>query len=81
MIAVRRIADSNEWHVIDNPPTEAQLLEEISEYERKIARVRTSGDYHQAWKLHLYRAHLTHRRKLLAAIRDGRPEAWAEYQG
>ena len=72
-------ADITDWHVITNPPTEMQLLDEIGQYEREMARVRSEGDYHQAWKVYLFKAHISHRRKLLAAVRDGRPQAWAEY--
>ena len=79
MMALNGLAESGEWHVIDNPPTEAQLLDEIARYEREMAQVRSDGDYHQAWKVYLFKAHITHRKKLLAAVRDGRPQAWAEY--
>ncbi len=79
MTAVREVVESAEWHVVDNPPSEIQLLDEIAQYEREVARVRSDGDYHQAWKIYLYKSHISHRRKLLAAVRDGRPQSWAEY--
>ena len=79
MTAAFGAADTSDWHVTDNPPTEAQLRDEIAHYEQEIARVRSAGDYHQAWKVYLFTAHISHRRKLLAAVRDGRPQAWAEY--
>ena len=79
MTAVPHGVDDTEWHVVTNPPTEAQLLEEIAQYEREMDRVRSAGDYHQAWRTYLFKAHISHRRKLLAAVRDGRPQAWAEY--
>ncbi len=79
MTAARGVVESTDWHVVDNPPDEAQLLDEIAQYEREMARVRSDGDYHEAWKVYLYTAHISHRRKLLAAVRDGRPQAWAEY--
>lgn len=79
MTALPDVAQSTEWHIVTNPPTEAQLLDEIAQYERQMAHVRSAGDYHQAWKVYLFKAHISHRRKLLAAVRDGRPQAWAEY--
>ena len=79
MTAVHDLVESTEWHVVDNPPTETQLLDEIAQYEHEMTRVRSDGDYHQAWKLYLYKAHISHRRKLLAAVRAGRPQSWAEY--
>ncbi|MDJ0861181.1 MAG: hypothetical protein QNJ87_00185 [Gammaproteobacteria bacterium] len=79
MTAAPGPADASEWHVISNPPSEAQLLDEIAGFEREMERVRSVGGYHQAWKVYLFKAHISHRKKLLAAVRDGRPQAWAEY--
>ena len=79
MTAASGAADTSNWHVISNPPTEAQLLDEIAGFEQEIARVRSTGDYHEAWKVYVLKAHISHRRKLLAAVREGRPQAWAEY--
>ncbi len=71
----------DDWHTLDHRPTESQLRREIAYYEGLAAQLRRSMDPSERWKQHLYKDHASHRRKLLAALRDGRPEAWVEYPG
>ena len=69
----------NDWSLLTTPPTEAQLRKEIRHYLRLALQARNSADINSRWRERLYRDHASHRRKLLAALRDGRPEAWMEY--
>jgi len=82
-IATRDVAKAygDDWRMLDHRPTERQLRREIMYYERLAAQLRRSIDPGEKWKQHLYEEHASHRRKLLAALRDGRPEAWVEYPG
>ena len=68
------------WYTGGTPPSEQQLREEIAYYERKCAELARKADGIELGALSLYRAHALHRKKLLAAVRDGRPEAWQEYR-
>jgi hypothetical protein len=68
-----------QWHVRDAAPSPARLREEIAFYEQKLATIQKPETSHDRGMALVYRAHIRHRRKLLAALRDGRPEAWAEY--
>ncbi len=69
----------NDWNLLTKIPTEAQLRREIRYYLRLAMHARNSSDMNNRWRERLYRDHASHRRKLLAALRDGRPEAWPEY--
>ncbi len=69
----------DDWNLLTRIPTEAQLRKEIRHYLRLAIQVRHSPDAKSRWRERLYRDHASHRRKLLAALRDGRPEAWLEY--
>lgn len=71
----------DDWRTLDHRPTERQLRREIRYYERLAAQLRRLMNPSLRWKQHLYEDHANHRRKLLAALRDGRPEAWVEYPG
>ena len=72
-------AYQNDWNLLTRIPTEAQLRKEIRYYLRLADQARHSPDPSSRWRERLYRDHASHRRKLLAALRDGRPEAWLEY--
>ena len=74
-----REAFRNDWNLLGRMPTEAQLLREIRYYTRLATQMHLSQDSTDRWRESLYRAHASHRKKLLAALRDGRPEAWFEY--
>ena len=69
----------DDWNLLTRIPTEAQLRKEIRYYLRLAIQARHSPDADSRWRERLYRDHASHRRKLLAALRDGRPEAWLEY--
>ena len=69
------------WYTGGTPPSEDRLRAEIEYYERKsVELARRKKNDHDLGALSLCRAHALHRKKLLAALRDGRPEAWQEYQ-
>ncbi len=59
--------------------TEEILLQEIEYYERKARGVIVPTTRHQRGMLQVYRTLASHRRRLLAAFRDGRPEEWWKY--
>jgi len=69
-----------DWYTGGEPPSEEQLQEEIAYYERKLAEFAKGRQGPSQAMLSLYQAHAMHRKKLLAAIKDGRPEAWTEYR-
>ena len=68
------------WYTGGPAPSERQLREEIVYYERKCAALTGETDDEDHGAISLYQAHALHRKKLLAAVRDGRPEAWLEYR-
>ncbi len=67
------------WHLIRNPPTEEQLLEDIAAYERDARKIGDTDNRPLAKICLAYRIYAKYLRKLLAAMRDGRPSAWTEY--
>ncbi len=69
----------DDWYTGGTPPSEEQLCEEIAYYERKCAELTGKPHTQSRGALSLCQAHALHRKKLLAAIRDRRPEAWLEY--
>ncbi len=75
----RDTAYAEDWEAITTPPTTEILLREIAFYERRAREVLESEPPEQHWKSSLYRDHASHRRMLLAAVRDGCPEAWVNY--
>ena len=78
---IKKVAEAyrNDWNLLTETPSEAQLRKEIRYYLRLAIQARNSPDTSSRWRERLYRDHASHRRKLLAALRDGRPEAWLEY--
>jgi hypothetical protein len=69
------------WYVGGEPPSEAQLRREIAYYEKKVRELAGKLAGPNRGALSLYQAHAIHRRKLLAAVQDGRPESWLQYPG
>ncbi len=67
------------WHISDNPPSEEALFFEIIELEERLAELGTPDGWLEYEKQITFRESIRYRKMLLAAIRDGRPEAWAEY--
>lgn len=70
----------DDWYTGGTPPSEQQLRDEIAYYERKCAELASKVHGQDHGVLSLCQAHALHRKKLLAAVRDGRPEAWLEYR-
>ena len=68
------------WYTGGTPPSEDRLRAEIDYYERKSVDLARRMNDRNRIAVSLYKAHALHRKKLLAAVRDGRPEAWQEYQ-
>ena len=77
--AARQSAYAEDWNAIHAPPTMEELRQEIDFYELRAREVLESDSPEKDWKYQLYRDHASHRRKLLAALRDGRPETWINY--
>jgi hypothetical protein len=69
------------WYIGGDTPSEAQLRREIAYYENKARELARKSPARSGGALSLYEAHAIHRRKLLAALQDGRPESWLEYPG
>ena len=65
--------------IADMHNTEDALLREIVQLELQAAALGDPSDWGVRGIQLLYRINAQHRKRLLAAIRDGRPEAWAEY--
>lgn len=85
MFAVMQEAQTNET-MHRNPTdytkvTENEVLEDIRYFENRLDEIRGAESVYQRARRNVYRILLRHRRQLLAAIRDGRPEAWTEYSG
>lgn len=60
--------------------TEANILADIRYFESRIERTAASGDNRDQAMRRVYASLLAHRRQMLAALRDGRPDAWYEYE-
>jgi len=59
--------------------TETDLLRDISYYEGKATDLERSSLPERHGMVTVYRYSAQQRRKMLAALRDGRPDAWREY--
>lgn len=60
--------------------TEANLLADIRYFQSKVEAVVPGGDSRAQAMRRVYASLLAHRRQTLAALRDGRPDAWYEYE-
>ena len=60
-------------------PIETMIHEEITYYRNKAQDVSSACERHEAELRECYLAFAQRREQLLAALRDGRPEAWREY--
>lgn len=58
---------------------EQTLLEDIRYFEGKVRDLDRPTSAYERAMLRVYGSLLAHRRQLLMAYRDGRPEAWFEY--
>jgi len=61
--------------------SETALLRDISYYEDKATDLERSSLSGRHGMITVYRYSAQLRRKMLAALRDGRPDAWREYPG
>ncbi|HEX7029436.1 MAG TPA: hypothetical protein VF254_02480 [Gammaproteobacteria bacterium] len=59
--------------------TEANILADIRYFEARIEAAVDGNSRDQAMR-RVYASLLAHRRQMLAALRDGRPDAWYEYE-
>ncbi|HEX7046457.1 MAG TPA: hypothetical protein VF275_02635 [Gammaproteobacteria bacterium] len=59
---------------------EANILADIRYFEARIETAAASGDSRDQAMRRVYASLLAHRRQMLAALRDGRPDAWYEYE-
>lgn len=72
----RRAMDGN---AIASGVTESNILADIRYFESRIEAA-AGRDNRNAAMRRVYANLLAHRRQMLAALRDGRPEAWYEYE-
>lgn len=75
--SVRSVSGGN---AISSGVTEANLLADIRYFESKVEAASTSSDSRNQAMKRVYASLLAHRRQTLAALRDGRPDAWYEYE-
>lgn len=59
--------------------TETEVLDDIRRFRERLERAEPPQDSLQATQQEVYRELLQQRRKLLSAIRAGRPELWFDY--
>ncbi len=67
------------WCLPLRPPTEAALVREASHYQNLLSRYRARTDALGKRLWIAYRLQIALRCQLLAALRAGRPQAWADY--
>lgn len=60
--------------------TEANLLADIRYFEARVDDSASASDSRNQAMRRVYASLLAHRRQMLAALRDGRPDAWYEYE-
>ncbi|MGD8574167.1 MAG: hypothetical protein PVJ40_04380, partial [Gammaproteobacteria bacterium] len=58
---------------------EDEVLADIEYFATRLSSLDTSDNSYDQARRHVYEILLAHRRQLLKALRDGRPEAWPEY--
>jgi len=58
---------------------EDTLVRDIARYKHQLAELGTPATPHERGMHNNYRTLLRYGRKLLAALRDGRPDAWMTY--
>lgn len=75
--AAQQLASGN---AITAGVTERNILEDIRYFEARLQASGTAGDSHARAMSRVYSSLLAHRRQMLAALRDGRPDAWYEYE-
>ncbi|MDX1444295.1 MAG: hypothetical protein R3270_11075 [Gammaproteobacteria bacterium] len=59
---------------------EDNIVEDIRYFQRRLEALKNPDDGHDRAMHRVYSSLLAHRRQMLAAYRDGRPEAWFEYE-
>lgn len=72
-------ADAVTGNAIARGLTEEAILADIRYFEAKVQAVKQPGSSYERAMQRVYASLLAHRRQVLAAFRDGRPEAWYEY--
>lgn len=60
--------------------TERNILADIHYFEARMSAAEKDGNSHGKAMRRVYASLLAHRRQILAALRDGRPDAWYEYE-
>jgi hypothetical protein len=60
--------------------SEESILEDIRYFQKRLDAIGNPVDSHDRAMHRVYSSLLAHRRQMLAAYRDGRPEAWFEYE-
>jgi hypothetical protein len=60
--------------------TEEEILSDIAYFNDRLGQMGNASSVYERARKHVYTVLLRHRKQLLAAYRDGRPEAWPEYE-
>ncbi len=60
--------------------TEEEILSDIAYFGERLDQLGSPSSVYERARKHVYTVLLRHRKQLLAAYRDGRPEAWPEYE-
>lgn len=60
--------------------TEEEILSDIAYFGERLDQLSSPASVYERARKHVYTVLLRHRKQLLAAYRDGRPEAWPEYE-
>jgi hypothetical protein len=58
---------------------EERLVRDLACYEQQLASIGAPANEHERGLQNNYRTLLRYGRKLLAAVRDGRPDQWIDY--
>jgi hypothetical protein len=70
---------SRDGEAIHRSLDESAILADIRYFEDKVRELDAPRTSYEHAMQRVYRSLLTHRRQILAAWRDGRPDRWYEY--
>lgn len=67
-------------NAINHGVTEANILADIRYFEERMQALDAEDGNRGSAMQRVFASLLAHRRQMLAALRDGRPDAWYEYE-
>lgn len=80
MNTMQQSQSSRGGNAITQGVNEANILADIRYFEERVSAATAAQDGHSKAMRRVYVSLLAHRRQMLAALRDGRPDAWYEYE-